>query len=302
MDCKTTAELLPWLLNGTLEGAQEEEVRSHLDRCPQCRSELQEAKEAWEIYDQHPPTELLLDYASGTASDDSVRTIREHLENCPSCAEQLSLARESLRRIEDPGEVDSQAADGFRVPHWQAAVAAGVILLLASGWLWSWQSGGDSEKISELLAANERLRRSETELRDREIEGARFLRGEVERLLAPQLNTLAVDVFPQEMVLRSGSGLSNKIAIPAEASSVTLILNSPRRSAYPSYAIELRDPDGNPVWNGEGLVRNPTGDYTISMSAAFLKTGVYTAVVFGIEDGKRLKTDSYRIEIEKREE
>jgi anti-sigma factor RsiW len=38
---RTTQELLPWLLNGTLEGEEAQQVEQHLQECPACRSELE---------------------------------------------------------------------------------------------------------------------------------------------------------------------------------------------------------------------------------------------------------------------
>jgi len=39
--CRDAAGLLPWLANGSLDGAEREAVEAHLERCPSCRRELE---------------------------------------------------------------------------------------------------------------------------------------------------------------------------------------------------------------------------------------------------------------------
>ena len=38
---RRTQELLPWFLNGTLEGEEAQQVEQHLQECPACQSELE---------------------------------------------------------------------------------------------------------------------------------------------------------------------------------------------------------------------------------------------------------------------
>src|SRR5579864_6170862 len=67
MDCDLAIELLPWLLNGTLETGEREEVLAHLRSCASCREALADTRTAWEIFDWHPETAALVAHASGGA-------------------------------------------------------------------------------------------------------------------------------------------------------------------------------------------------------------------------------------------
>jgi len=40
-ECRATVERLPWLANGSLAGAERDAVEAHLERCPECRRELE---------------------------------------------------------------------------------------------------------------------------------------------------------------------------------------------------------------------------------------------------------------------
>jgi hypothetical protein len=68
MNCDHAAELLPWLLNGTLEAGERREVLDHLRGCPACRAALADTRIAWEIFDWHPEPAALISYAAATAT------------------------------------------------------------------------------------------------------------------------------------------------------------------------------------------------------------------------------------------
>ena len=55
MNCDQAIELLPWLLNGTLEAGERDEVRRHLETCERCREALTETRVAGSIFGQHIP-------------------------------------------------------------------------------------------------------------------------------------------------------------------------------------------------------------------------------------------------------
>lgn len=56
-DHRRTSEILPWLVNGTLEGAELEQVERHVAECVRCRRELSSlrALQAAIVSDKHDP-------------------------------------------------------------------------------------------------------------------------------------------------------------------------------------------------------------------------------------------------------
>ncbi|HEY6321709.1 MAG TPA: zf-HC2 domain-containing protein, partial [Thermoanaerobaculia bacterium] len=124
MNCDLAAELLPWLLNGTLEAGERRELIEHLRGCDACRAALADTQVAWDLFDWHPPAAALVAYAGavdaggsrapvgagrGAASPPSgdatagAGAIEEHLAGCPKCAAELELVRTS-RLLADPAE------------------------------------------------------------------------------------------------------------------------------------------------------------------------------------------------------
>ena len=103
MGCERISELLPWLLNASLEGDERREVEEHLAGCESCRRELEETGRALGLYATHPPVKALVAYAEdprapwrpaeGGALAPEV--LEAHLAHCPSCREELVLVRES---------------------------------------------------------------------------------------------------------------------------------------------------------------------------------------------------------------
>jgi hypothetical protein len=116
MNCDLAAELLPWLLNGTLEAGERRELIAHLRGCDACRAALADTQLAWGIFDWHPPAAALVAYAgaveaapatnsaaAAATSDAGANAIEEHLAGCPKCAAELELVRTS-RLLADPAE------------------------------------------------------------------------------------------------------------------------------------------------------------------------------------------------------
>lgn len=111
-----TVELLPWLVNGTLEPGERRSVEEHLGSCLDCRSELEETREAFSLYDAHLPVAALVGYAEAPEArtfgvgDGHLEqaTVEGHLEHCDACREVLALTRDSLARLSaQPAKVES---------------------------------------------------------------------------------------------------------------------------------------------------------------------------------------------------
>jgi hypothetical protein len=169
MNCDDAIELLPWLLNGTLETGERDEVRRHLATCERCRMALDETRQAWTAFDQHLPAEALISLAYGEppAGVDSA-VAANHLASCPQCAAELELARMS-RRLEEDDKVAVFPAAPAAPPRQQAAVRAGsgawrvatlaaclAALIGGTAWLYEFQQAGDlAAQLARRPAAQE---------------------------------------------------------------------------------------------------------------------------------------------------
>lgn len=88
--CKDAVELLPWLVNGSLDEAQRRALLGHLEGCESCRRELDESAQCWEILTRHIPSLALAEYAEGLVpSELAPERIERHLELCPACRREL---------------------------------------------------------------------------------------------------------------------------------------------------------------------------------------------------------------------
>lgn len=111
-----------------------------------------------------------------------------------------------------------------------------------------------------------------------------------------QANVVALDVFPTS-VYRSDEANENLLNIPRNAQSATLILNSASNTQFPRYSIELLNSKGRAVWRNANLKRYSANDFTINLPANLLQNGDYVINIYGIENGKQIKTESYKIRI-----
>lgn len=169
MKHETALEILPWMLNGTLDSGERDELLAHLKECADCRRELEETRQVMEVFDQHLPTHDLVARAEGRETELPAETVDAHLESCPECAEELTLLVGSLHTFaEPPGAVPSTPRRSSRpsVPAYRryGALAAALVGLLAlAAWILVWQSleapapGVVASMPSEGLEVNARI-------------------------------------------------------------------------------------------------------------------------------------------------
>lgn len=121
MNCAQVAENLPWYLNRTLEGVEQQETQAHLAQCPECQRQLEETIFAAAVHQQHVPTEALIEYVFDPAALSIERGLFErHLAACRECAEQLSLLEESRRLMDEPEQATSDGgSEGGKVVEFQ---------------------------------------------------------------------------------------------------------------------------------------------------------------------------------------
>lgn len=309
MNCEEVAERLPWVVNGTLEGGEREQVRLHLAACSTCRRELDDTRAAARVFGQHVPTADLIAHAfDADAGQTDRELIARHLEKCPTCREELALVRES-RTLDPAGTVtapDRRVVDltarRSAAAWWQyAAVAAGLVAFTAANvWLSVERRQTTDTRVASLESENQRLTQDTGRLADERAAATREvarLQTEVTRLNAPQINVPVLELFPANLTERGTRPDVTEINLPPSAASITLILNSQSASAAPTFSVEIADAGDKKVWEASGLVRHGTGDYTITIPSRFLSPGFYTLNVFGERGGRRALADTYRIRV-----
>jgi anti-sigma factor RsiW len=281
MNCDQAIEILPWLLNDSLQAQEREEVRRHLETCSRCREALAETQGAWRIFGQHLPSEALVALAYGEAPTDLDPALAErHLASCPQCAAELEMATLSRRLEEEdkiavfPGKPRRQPQETGSYRGWRGwratALAASLAGLVAvSGWVHSARQAQAPAGQTEIASVGH-----------------------------PQAATF-LSVSPDEAVERGKAG---QIAdLPAGAPESVLALGSPRSSAYRDYDVEIRDAGnasgngGRPLFTIHGVQRNPDGYYTLSVPKGSLKPGSYTIQVFGVEGSRREALETYSV-------
>jgi len=288
MTCDQAIERLPWLLNGTLEPAEQEEVQGHLTTCAACREALAETREAWKIFGQHLPSETLvaMAYEERPEGIDSALAER-HLSNCAECTAELELARMSRHLEEDqriapfPVRPDRETRDsGKDYRTWRgAALAPGLAGLVAfGGWF---QAAQRARLVPE-------IQQKQAEL----AAGLQSVNEGMTRLRQPQINMPIPDLRPDEVM----RGETPEILIPADKA-VTIALQPGHETTDRERNIALFDEAGKILWESPGLRLNDTLQ-EFTFSPGLLKRGRYTIQLSTVENGKPVPRERYSIQAE----
>lgn len=288
MEHAEAEELLPWLLNDSLDPGERRAVEDHVAACATCQEALAEAELAFAAHALHPTEAQLVDLAWNPLSSDH-DAVRAHVDQCPACAEELALLRAS-RAQQEAEEDEGQAAVApartlpFPAPvpvpvrrRWaMAASIVGILLLGALGWklVELGSRGATAEReLASARAEAERLRgrAAAADLgRDRAARELTGAREELARLRQPELNVPVFELLPDELVLRGAPAAPLQLVeVPGDRPRLTLILARPT-GAPRARTLEVRDLSGALLWRGEGLLRHAGGDYTVTVPVSLL--------------------------------
>ncbi|MCS6816895.1 MAG: hypothetical protein NZ746_05890, partial [Blastocatellia bacterium] len=199
------------------------------------------------------------------------------------------------------------------VPTWfasRAMFALAASLLVAIGFIgvWTWHLRRETRQLAEQLQV-ERERRAALEQENRRLQEqnslltrmqeqasllARTYESQLAELREPQPNIPVYDIFSREFFLRSGSPtVANRIVVSRTAKSFDLVLSATHYPQYPSYAIEIVDRHGRLRWRAVGLQRDRHGNFTLTMSRAFLGPDEYRLMLYGQQDGRLRRIAEY---------
>jgi hypothetical protein len=308
MTCDRAIELLPWLLNGTLESGERAEVWSHLETCASCRRSLAETREAWSVFAQHLPSQDLVTLAWGEAPSEAVE---EHLASCARCAAELELARMSRRLEEEENVVLFPAAKprpAAAPRRWQVAAVAASLLAAVSafGWL---QAGRRASELSTQPAAVEaarpaapgapaedpasprqRLARLEGDMKrlvGLSQENERQLRAAQEQVAALEEQRQALSSPRATSMLDLGSGDVVRGEGPqrtiARDQYVTLLLPAREDGQAAPRRAEIADSSGKILWQASRLPVTQ-GYHSLVLPPGSLPPGRYTLRLSGLEE------------------
>lgn len=333
MNCQTAIELLPWLLNGSLQSTERQALEAHLAECADCRRELQETRAAGAVFAVHLPTEVLLDRALGRSSGIlPAALVDRHLEDCPECAEELALLQAGHAAVEPPALPASRSGGGQVVEGpwvrrgWRAAaLAASLVGMVAlSGWIWTAVSSSQlahqeqlaSRRIGELEQRLESLRSEDGDAAGRIAE----LEAEIARLSAaveergepvqvaqaePSLqlggpldfDRPILELMPQTAVRGEGED-GEPAVLTASGGQAQLSLFLPlEASRYDRLQAELRTAGGDLLASADGRCGDPSF-CSVVLGEASLPVGELIVELFGLADGERQKLATYPLRVE----
>ncbi len=304
-DCTEAIERLPWLLNGSLGDAERVTVLDHLRACSSCRAELAAVREAWTLFNAHPPSRDLVAFALGDRVE-SARDLKAHVEGCSICTEDVDLVRANgkIETLAWPRTTDSPTM-------WRrsffAAAAVAMVTIAVSLFAWTSIKGPTSDpgRIADLNAQIERLRNVTTHLETERTEllqkignGERLLgelKDQLGSLKGPSLNIPVLELFPTDFLTR---GVPQDTVVDRSNDAVALILATGIDKDFEELRVTVAGPDGSVVHTETGLVLHPSNDFTLLLPVASLPGGRLTLSIEGLEDGRWTSLEKYNLLIE----
>ena len=294
MNQKQAIERLPWLLNGTLDEDEQQQVERWIADSPQVCEELENTRQIWQLQAVQPPAEDLVAYVEGTLEDDDREWVETYLERSESGRQEVALLRQGRMLVEavDGGEITMlPQKPGAAVPRasatplpqrntWLTAVAAALVSAIGASLIW-WQTMGSAGPETVGQVADGRL------------------------------NVPIVEMLPNSSVLRgdgaSDTGVSDpsvtdpSVTLKHDQDRVVLILVSEQDPGSVPLAIEARDTADAVFWSAQGLERDPRGEYTVSLTVPRDVEHI-SLEIFTTSGGQRQTIDRYRLRIHRQPE
>jgi hypothetical protein len=105
-------------------------------------------------------------------------------------------------------------------------------------------------------------------------------------------------LFSREWVQRTGGDSAvAEITLPRETRNYVLILAGEGQPRVGEHALEILDGEGKTVWRGEGLRRDPQGNFVLTLDRSFLSDGEYRFVLYGKRGSELARVAEYAVRV-----
>ncbi|MEM7584679.1 MAG: hypothetical protein AAF560_14915 [Acidobacteriota bacterium] len=112
-------------------------------------------------------------------------------------------------------------------------------------------------------------------------------------------NVFVVDLAPAGgATTRDRTAGPQATQVPPGMETVVFLLIQEDLRPFDDHAVELRDPDGEIVWQSTGLVSPPEGGFSVAVPVSVVPEGTFEMHLFGIQGGERERLAVYRTRVE----
>lgn len=278
--CLSQDELIGYQ-QGELEVAEMEKVQSHLVQCAVCRETFKDVSDLFEsIREAQPPV-------GGAQARRPWKTFWRRVQ------------AEEARKAGAPWPTLTGWLFGWRA---LSALSAALILAVALTGTWALRLQQENQRLAKQGPSKEsdqaaRLAELEQENRRLEEQAGTMKQNydwQLAELRRPQLNVPGYDIESQAAIRRSaGEPSLPPISIPPKARTFRLTLIGGDQPEYPSYVIEILDPNGTPVWRLDPVERGSNGNFSITFDRTSLSEGQYHVQLYGQAKGRSTPIADY---------
>jgi hypothetical protein len=245
-----------------------------------------------------PPSEALARAAEAGPQRRPAELV-DHLAGCADCAFEYRVASAFKPWAEGaaaalPGPSRTVSRPARLLPH---ALAASLVVCVGLG-AWALTLRQQGGRLEARLAD---ARRSLEDAQGRGPSSAPPLpapeppAGSVAGPGQPQANVALVDLFPRDST-RGGAAAAATVD-PSRSPLVVLILNVRRPEPGATYAVEIADRRGAPVWAGEGIHAD-TEPVTLAIPSRLLTGDGYRIRLHRLRGGRRTLAEEYELRVQ----
>ena len=280
---------------------------------------------------RHLDTDELTAYVQGQMAEAEHQAAQSHLVQCAACLAQFKDVQAFFAPAQDeteaPGKKQRQAdwqtvwqrvqptrpatgfgrslASLFLSPKLAWATVAGLVFVVGLSGFGAWRLRQENQALAIRLRAEQgevekRINVLEQEKRERDLSLAsaeaqkQAYETQIAELKKPQVNTPIHELYS----FQQKSGEPNlPIALPSNAKSYVLRLITENQVPYEKYKIEILDQKSQMIFSADGLQRDSTQNFAITLPQGFLKQGKYRVKLSGQMGNRSQPLAEYLLQI-----